>query len=298
MITTYFTGNLGNGLIQYNLIREIAHRANLEFGFTKRYFFDYYGGKLQSDFLNLDYGYPVDINYGETKNFYMWREKKISNYVNGDYYDYHPFQNDVFESPKDNTIYVFSCGQDARYFDINHLKEWNQIKKENVENYNKVLEYHKINLEDENLCVINVRGGEYVYIPNLILDVDYWKKSIEIMIDKNPKVYFAVVTDDVDYARQILPKMNVYHFTIGLDYYIINHAKNLILSNSSFAIIPSVTNPNNPFIIAPKYWARYNVSNGYWASSDIWTFSKWGFNFMNREGKLFSYSENGEEKIL
>jgi hypothetical protein len=76
----------------------------------------------------------------------------------------------------------------------------------------------------------------------------------------------------------------VFHFGIGMDYYMISQAKNLILSNSSFAILPTWLNKNKPYVIAPRYWARHNVSTGYWANSDMWTF---GWNYMDKDGELY-----------
>ncbi len=51
----------------------------------------------------------------------------------------------------------------------------------------------------------------------------------------------------------------------------------------TFAIFPAWLNPNNPYVIAPKYWARHNVSTGYWANSSVDTF---GFRFLDRNGVL------------
>jgi hypothetical protein len=39
-------------------------------------------------------------------------------------------------------------------------------------------------------------------------------------------------------------------------------------------------------IIAPKYWARHNVSNGYWAVGRSYTK---GFYYMDRYGNLLDY---------
>lgn len=45
-------------------------------------------------------------------------------------------------------------------------------------------------------------------------------------------------------------------------------------------------------MIAPKYWARHNVSNGYWASEqNIYT----GFEYLGRDGKLYDAQACREE---
>ena len=46
------------------------------------------------------------------------------------------------------------------------------------------------------------------------------------------------------------------------------------------------------YIIAPKYWARHNVSDGYWASEqNIYS----DFYYMDRKGKLFTAEECRQE---
>ncbi|MCR5156790.1 MAG: glycosyl transferase, partial [Butyrivibrio sp.] len=46
------------------------------------------------------------------------------------------------------------------------------------------------------------------------------------------------------------------------------------------------------FAIAPKYWARHNVSDGYWASEqNIYSC----FHYMDKHGKLFSPEECRKE---
>jgi len=91
-------------------------------------------------------------------------------------------------------------------------------------------------------------------------------------------------------AKRLLPELqeNVYHFDVGRDYATIKNAKWLILSNSSFAYFPALTNEVANLIIAPKYWARHNVSDGYWATGcNLYR----GFVYMDRQGNLQSYDE-------
>ena len=75
---------------------------------------------------------------------------------------------------------------------------------------------------------------------------------------------FRVVTDDVRTARKFFPHLDISH-VLAEDYAAIQSAEYLILSNSSFAFFPAWLNENAKLIIAPKYWARHNVSDGYWA---------------------------------
>jgi len=144
---------------------------------------------------------------------------------------------------------------------------------------------------NDNTCVINVRGGEYKGFAELVIQPSYYKNAMEIIKSHNPNVNFIVVTDDVPFAQAQLG-LPTYHHSIAFDWYMINVAKWLIISNSSFAWFPAWLNDDCNMIIAPKYWGRHNVSDGYWASSDIFTK---GWQYLSKEGQLYNYTQVIEE---
>jgi hypothetical protein len=110
------------------------------------------------------------------------------------------------------------------------------------------------------------------------------------MLKINPEMTFVVITENPDMAKRLLPELanNTFHFDVGRDYATIKNAKWLVISNSSFAYFPALTNDEAKLIIAPKYWSRHNVSNGYWAMGcNLFK----DFTYMDREGNLQSYGE-------
>jgi hypothetical protein len=84
------------------------------------------------------------------------------------------------------------------------------------------------------------------------------------------------------------------HDEIGFDFYVINKAKYVILSNSSFGLWAAWLNKEANLIIAPKYWARHNTSDGYWAIGDQYYRC---FTYMDRDGQLCSYNQCKKEAI-
>lgn len=130
---------------------------------------------------------------------------------------------------------------------------------------------------DENTCVINFRGGEYKYFPELFLPKEYWDLAIKMMIDINPNMKFEVHTDDPEEAKKFFPDYPVIQ-DIGINWRSIRNAPYLILSNSSFAILPAYLGDAKK-IIAPKYWARYNSKE--WIDNDNATYSK--FEYIHHE---------------
>lgn len=156
------------------------------------------------------------------------------------------------------------------YPHIDQIKEW--LRTEPV--YDP---YEESEHPHAPICVINFRGGEYVGVPDLFLPQEYWDKAIEMMLDNDPEIEFLVVTDDPIAAREFFPDFDISHDEN--DWRMIRDADALILSNSSFAILPAYLNENDPYIIAPKYWARYNTKE--WINPDNATYSK--FTYIHHE---------------
>lgn len=179
---------------------------------------------------------------------------------------------------------VYGNMQDEAYFGQykEEIKQWLRVKPE----------YDSYEYSRDNLCIINIRGGEYTSNPELFLRRKYWLDAMKVMKRKRSDMEFMVITDDLAAARRILPEVPSFHFDLAGDYTTIKNAKYLILSNSTFAFFPAYTSETVQYIIAPKYWARHNVSDGYWASEqNIYD----EFIYMDRKGKLFTAEECREE---
>jgi hypothetical protein len=286
MITTNLTGNLGNHMWQYSVCRTIAESLGYEWGINPNPSHDYFNGQSQMTFMNVDFGKPVlGINheYHET-----WKTIKHIDEVNV------TMLNDSLYKISDNTIMLGHNGAKGGIYQSEDyiidrkedIKKWFEIKEESKNHYDKLLSEMDITL-DENLCVINFRGGEYKGIPNVLLRKEYWRDSINHMLKINPNMKFLLITDDVSCANSFMPfQIQSIHIDVGFDFYVVNQAKWLIISNSTFGWWAAWLNKNTNKIIAPKYWARHNVSDGYWSVGDAYTR---GFTYMDREGNLFDY---------
>jgi hypothetical protein len=86
----------------------------------------------------------------------------------------------------------------------------------------------------------------------------------------------------------MIPEIPAYHFTVDKDYAIIKNSKHVILSNSSFPFFAVFTSDTIKNIIAPKYWSRHNVSDGYWSMAQN-MYQEW--TYQDREGNLQTYEE-------
>jgi hypothetical protein len=288
MITTNLTGNLGNHMWQYAVCRTVAEKLGYEWGINSSPTHDYYQGMNQMYFMDVDFGKPV---IGDFVDFH----EKWSHYNhNGDNVNITRLDRRVFSIP-DNTRLIGDNGafggiyQSEDYFiDIkNDVLNWFKIKPEKSLEYEEKLNEYNITLNND-LCVINFRGGEYRGLANVILRREYWEHAINHMMALNKNMKFIVITDDPDCSKSYMPfDIPTYHLDIGFDFYVVNKSKWVILSNSTFGWWAAWLNTAANKIFAPKYWARHNVSDGYWAIGDSYTRD---FTYIDREGNLFDYN--------
>ena len=184
---------------------------------------------------------------------------------------------------EDGTL-LYGNMQDEKYLlpYKEEIKEWLRVKPE----------YEDYQFSKDNLCVINIRGGEYTGSPELYVNKKYWLHGMEYMKSIRADMEFVIITDDVEAANKILPGIPAYHGSLDQDYIRVKNAKYLLLSNSSFAFFPAFTSETVQKIVAPKYWARHNVSDGYWASEqNIYT----GWKYLDKKGKVFTAEECRKE---
>tara|TARA_Y100000389_G_C17416490_1_gene494041 strand:- start:462 stop:1337 length:876 start_codon:yes stop_codon:yes gene_type:complete len=270
---------IGNQLFCYVTARSIAHTRGLDFGVKDT---GWSGDKRynQSGFywFDLDWGQEVPDGLD------VYYEKEVRKNINTCHHDMtvgcdvRGYDQGLMDVP-DNTI-IFGNMQDEKYFDHNKelVKEWLKVKEE----------YDTYEYMDDDVCVLNYRGGEYVGFHELYLTREYWLNAMENMTKINPNMKFVTITDDVKASQDMLPEIPAYHFTVDKDYSIIKNSKHVILSNSSFSFFAVYTSDTIENIIAPKYWARHNVSDGYWAmSQNIYS----GWTYQDRYGNISTSEE-------
>ena len=283
MITTefYHGQGLGNQLFVYVTTRAIALDKGVDFGYTG---LENFGDRRYNDkglyFMDLDLGKPV--NRDQIVNYYKEKETRIK--TNSSHHDatigcdIRLVDNDLTKIPDNCKIDGIMQGEDYFYHRKKEIIQWMKLKPE----------HDCKDFVSDDICVINFR--DYKGNSELYLERDYWVMAIYHMLNINPNMQFLVITENPSVAKEMLPELsdNIFHFDVGKDYSIIKNARWLILSNSSFAYFPAFTNQEAKLIIAPKYWARHNVSNGYWSCGyNLYR----DFMYMDRNGNLQTYNE-------
>jgi len=273
---------LGNQLFCYVTARSIAKKRGMDFAIL--------GGETLANNIHSQCGlYFMDLDLGKeaakedfTGGTYWEKEDRIfignsrhdmlhGCYVTGTDWD-------MYETP-DNTLLMGNM-QAQDYFREyqDELKEWLKVKPE----------YDCYEFSKDHLCILHLRCSDYLDCPELFLRKKYWLDGMKHMKTIDPEMEFMIITNDVKEASKILPGIPAYNFDLAKDYSIIKNAKYLLLANSSFTCFPVFCSETVKYVLAPKYWARHNVSNGYWASEqNIYD----GWHYMDRHGKIFTSDE-------
>lgn len=272
---------LGNQLFCYITTRCIAMDNQLSFSILGR---ETVANNMHSDcgmyFMDLDYGLP------STKEDFaqIYHEKEDRLYLGNSVHDlthgcYVTGVDEALLHPADGTLLYGNMQAEAYYLKHKEeIRQWLRVKKE----------YDCMEYSRENLCILHLRCSDYLDCPELYLRKKYWKDGIRNMKKINPDMEFMIITNDVKEAEKLLPGIPAYNFDLAKDYSIIKNAKYLLLSNSSFAYFPAFTSTTVKYILAPKYWARHNVSNGYWASEQN-IYENW--HYQDRQGRVFDWKE-------
>lgn len=279
IVTEIYNGQgLGNQLACYVTTRVVAKDKGFDFGIMNPQKFKCL------DFMDLDFGLPVDGGSGpeggpphtlpdNIQHYFKERWLYLSNGSNVTIDDIN------LELIQDNTkIDGIFQSEDRIIHRRNEIRQWLKIKTEK-----DCYDY-----SDPNICIINYRGGEYASVTHFHLNGKYWDDAVDRMRQINPNFRFVVITDDVERASRQFPDFEVKHFDIATDFTIIKNAHYLILSNSSFPYFATLLSDTVKYILAPKYWGRYNISDGYWSCGyNIFR----NHNYLDREGNLFTWEE-------
>jgi len=300
IITEFYNGQgLGNQLWVYSVLRSVAKRKGYQFGVMSPFKFK------GNEFLEIDMGLPVIGGDGPEGGPPNSLPDNIINYFQEKKVD-HPYTGTLI-SKMDPAIYLIEdCTkiegnlQSIEYIGDyrNDIKEWIKIKDDkNVNDYSS-----------DGVCIIHIRGGDFLG-STAYLERDYYIRSVSEMKNINPNMKFFIVTDDVNYARQILPEFEIIggsasgvtdlnkagHHQGGpvwMDWSIIYNAKNLIISASSFSWWPTWLG-ECPNVIAPMFWGDFKKSDGYWSCGDSLIS---GWRYMDRTGNISDYESCLAEK--
>jgi hypothetical protein len=295
---------LGNQLWAYVVTRIAALKQNFDFGIggVKNF-------KAKS-FIDLDFGL---IPHGGSTNeggpplklprslMHYYSECKMTDISSG-----------LDVSREDKKIWTLPPGTkiDGNFQSYEYIRghedtvrSWIQIKPNE----------NNTSIEDEETCLIHIRGGDFKNLKYTAIGKNYYIKAIEYIKCEFGVGKFIAITDDPDHALSLLPKdveirssilssskgelKARHHIGSDLegDFLSLMQAKYLVISNSSFSWWAAFLNTRRLVVIAPKFWSAFNSNSKLWSTAEIITP---GFLYMDSKGDLFSAEECVRENHL
>lgn len=278
LVTEFYDGQgLGNQLWLYVITRCKALDLGINFGIKSP---DKFKG---SSLFDLDFGEQVFGGEGPEGGPPTHLPDGIENYFRENLVRHPLTGQDVTSYSDEWHLIEPSTKLDGNFQGERYIEKY----KSEIKEWLRIVNPEEIQQPDENLCVINFRGGEYTSIPHVFLPKQYWDDARTRMLEINPKMKFKVVTDDEKTAAKFFQKSEISHQSMRQDYLDVSNAKFLIIANTSFAWFPSWLNSNLNLCIAPKYWWGYNTAD-YWACGYNLTST---FSYLDQKGILWSYNE-------
>lgn len=189
MIGTEFINGqgLGNQLFCYVTARAVALENGYEFGTAGQ---ERFAVNIHSDrgmyFMDVDLGHVITEE--QKKDFQVYHDVEDRLFIGNSRHDlthgcYVAGADLQIHQVEDNTL-LYGNMQDESYF-INYLpqiRQWLKVKPE----------YDSYEYSRENLCIINMRGGEYTGSPELLIGRRYWLHGMEEMKKIRPDMEFEI----------------------------------------------------------------------------------------------------------
>ncbi len=302
----YNDQGLGNQLWNYAVTRIIAKKNGYGFSILKS---ERFKGK---DFIDIDFGTPLAGGQTSKRGYVFKLPHGITSYyderrellgtVLSDMTDEISRTDPHLLNLPPNTKFQGNC-QSTKYLDgyREDVLQWIRIK-----------EPYSASTLDPRICVIHLRLGDFMQSKSF-LPISYYRNAMAYIKSIDEHVIFQCVTDQKEEAEKLLPGVTIigsavtgtddahkagHHHggPVGIDFCLLKNAHYLIIPNSSFSWWAAYLNTNKKIVVAPKYWARFNIADGFWSPFDIVTDQ---FTYMDKEGNVFSSAEcSAENKVF
>lgn len=262
MITTFFSGRLGNLLFEIAAAESLAIDNNTDCKFDLR-FGDSFSTRHPKDYKDniLNKIKLFDITKFEN-DIFCYREPSFNfNTIN------YNLNKEIF--------LIKGYFQSEKYFINNKNHIINLFTNNDILNNLKF----KFNNILTNSVSIHIRRGDYLNHPNVyyIMDFEYIKNCLNY-IESNKKIdNILIFSDDIYWCKQNIQDDRIKFIENQLDYedlYLMSLCENNICSNSTFSWWASYLNKNtNKIVIFPKNWfkltAGINSNDIYYQNSII-----------------------------
>lgn len=280
-IITYIQGGLGNQLFQYAAGRALSKRYGVPLHLDKSWFDSTPKGSTPREFQLPLFRLPASAQIKSNNKLPSGKLGRILQRIN----PFKPhtireskgFQFDprtlMLQNHANKDIHLIGYWQSYKY--INEirsiLQDEFQTKAPLSNRYVNYLE--QINLTDSTM--LHIRRGDYVHLPSANeyhkpLEIEYYLKGIDAVLLKNPVAHFFVFSDDLQWAKAMLPAtLNITYIenineldAAAQELQLMTHCKNHIIANSSLSWWGAwLKKDTSGIVLAPNRWIRDKTLN-------------------------------------
>ena len=261
MIIVKIIGGLGNQMFQYAYAKALEKKGcKVKIDISAFDTYKLHGG-YQLDKYNIDLQVS---SYEENRKFHKNYFLTKLLIVNSKILKEKSFAFDVNLLDMEDHNYVSGYFQSENYFiHIRNLLLEQFVIKEDISSYGKKVQKSIVNLK--NSCSVHVRRGDYLEGKNAsihgLLNLDYYKKSIEYIKSKDKNISLFIFSDDIDWVKENFKLDNATYIESKdrilphEDMYLMSLCKNNIIANSSFSWWGAWLNRfKDKIVISPKRW--------------------------------------------
>ncbi len=299
----YNDQGLGNQLWNYAVTRILAKKNNCDFSILKK---ERFKGK---EFMNLDFGTPLAGGHTSKRGYLFSLPRGVQNYYGEKRELFGTTLSDMTDDISRTDTHLLNLSPSTKFDGNCQSTKYLEGHRADILKWISIKDEYTTYQPAPNVCVIHLRCGDFMQ-SKAFLPIAYYKNAIAYIQSLDQQVVFQCVTDQKAMAETLLPGVEIigsalaatpdahkagHHHggPIGIDFSLLTHAQYLIIPNSSFSWWAAYLNTDKKIVVAPKYWGRFNIADGFWSPSDIITD---GFTYMNKEGTAFSSSECWIEK--
>lgn len=301
----YKSQGLGNQLWNYAVTRIIAQKNGYDFSILKP---ERFKGK---DFIDIDFGQKLTGGQTSPGGYIFRLPNGIENYYceKRELYGQATTLSDMSQDISRTNPALLSLPANTKFDGNCQSTEYLNGYRKDILNWITVKKEYSAYQPEPDVCLIHLRLGDFRQ-HQAFLPIEYYKNAMDYIRSLKSDVFFQCVTDQKELAEEMLPGIKVvgssllnqkdehradHHHggPIGIDFSLLMNAQYLIIPNSSFSWWAAYLNRVKKAVIAPKYWARFNIADGLWSPADIITED---FIYLDKEGKGFSPAQCQQEK--
>ena len=263
MLIVRITGGLGNQLFQYAYALSLSNQG-YDVKICSDSFDKYKLREYNLEYYNISLDRVSNVDTTCKNNLFKKIMTKLGFSLNNELIEKGYFYEKSMLQPEDNKCISGYFQSEKYFFDIRSILLKEFTLKSGISEYGDLV-VDNIN-QSSCSCSLHIRRGDYLANSATnkihgVLGLDYYKKAVKLLEEKQGDVQYFIFSDDVQWAKENLNIENAF-FIDGQeeripneDLYLMSLCNHNIIANSTFSWWGAWLNDNDKkVVISPKQW--------------------------------------------